>query len=204
MKENHSRVDEKKDGIEMEQPIDQNEEKRNKIKVRMELLLYFCALIICVFVIPKYVLQRTIIKGPSMENNFYHGENVLVEKVSVRLDKLKRFDVIVFYPFGKDYREYYMKRLIGMPGETIQITDDGVIYINGEVLEENYGKDPITFGGIASEPLQLGEDEYFVLGDNRSISDDSRGEAVGVVNEKNIDGRVILRIWPFSKFGKIN
>ena len=204
MKENHSRVDEKKDGIEMEQPIDQNEEKRNKIKVRMELLLYFCALIICVFVIPKYVLQRTIIKGPSMENNFYHGENVLVEKVSVRLDKLKRFDVIVFYPFGKDSREYYIKRLVGMPGETIQITDDGVIYINGEVLEENYGKDPITFGGIASEPLQLGEDEYFVLGDNRSISDDSRGEAVGVVNEKNIDGRVILRIWPFSKFGKIN
>jgi len=128
----------------------------------------------------------------------------MVEKISYRLDALKRFDIIVFYPYGRENKEeYFVKRLIGLPGETIQIKGED-IFINGKVLEENYGKDPITNAGIAKDPITLGEEEYFVLGDNREISLDSRYEEVGVLSKKNIGGKAILRIWPLNKFGLLN
>lgn len=100
-------------------------------------------------------------------------------------------------------QKYYIKRVIGLPGETIQIIGD-TIYINGNVLKEYYGLEPMLSGGIAKEPIKLGKDEFFVLGDNRNESRDSRdGESVGVVKKKNIDGHAILRIYPFSRVGKI-
>lgn len=93
--------------------------------------------------------------------------------------------------------------MIGLPGETIQIKGN-TIYINGKVLKEHYGLEPMVSGGIAEKPIKLGKDEFFVLGDNRNDSIDSRdGESVGVVKRKNIDGHAILRIYPFSRFGKI-
>ena len=88
--------------------------------------------------------------------------------------------------------------MIGLPGETVQIKGS-TIYIDGKPLKENYGKDPIDYAGIAEKPIKLGDDEYFVLGDNREISRDSRYEEVGKV--KNIEGRAVLRIYPFDKFG---
>ena len=135
-----------------------------------------------------------------MIDTFTDRDNLLVEKVSYHLNDPKRFDVIVFYPYGRDEEEYYIKRVIGLPGETVQIIGSQ-IYINGEVLEEDYGKDPIDYAGIVEEPQTLGEDEFFVLGDNREVSQDSRYEEVGFVKRKNIEGRAILRIFPFSKFG---
>ena len=124
----------------------------------------------------------------------------MVEKVSYRFSDPKRFDVIVFYPHGRESDDYYIKRVIGLPGETVQIKGND-IYINGKIIKENYGKDPMTESGIAAEPLKLGDDEFFVLGDNRAISEDSRYEEVGPVKRENIEGRAILRIYPFSKFG---
>jgi signal peptidase I len=138
-----------------------------------------------------------------MENTLHDGEQLYVEKLSYRFDALKRFDIIVFYPYGRENEEYYVKRIIGLPGETVQIIGSD-IYINGEVLEEHYGKDPIEDPGRAAEPIQLGGDEYFVLGDNRDISKDSRTEEVGNVKKENIGGRAIFRIKPLSKFGPID
>lgn len=166
----------------------------------VELLIYAVIIVVCIVFVPKYVIQRTIVDGTSMESTLQDEDNLLVEKVSYHLSKPDRFDVIVFYPFGKENDAYYIKRVIGLPGETIQIVGD-TIYINGEVLEENYGKDPMTKAGIAKEPLTLGEDEYFVLGDNRAVSEDSRYPEIGPVTRDKIAGKAVLRIYPFSKFG---
>ena len=149
---------------------------------------------------PKYVLQRTIVDGKSMMNTLKHGENLLVEKVSYHFTDPGRFDVIVFYPHGRESSDYYIKRVIGLPGETVQIKGED-IYINDEKIEENFGKDPIVDPGIAEKPIKLGDDEFFVLGDNRTVSEDSRYEEVGPVKRENIEGRAILRIYPLSEFG---
>ncbi|HBI60128.1 MAG TPA: signal peptidase I, partial [Lachnospiraceae bacterium] len=154
-------------------------------------------------VVPRYVIQRTQVDGRSMMNTLHDKESLLVEKVTYHFKDPDRFDIITFYPQGRDHEEYYIKRVIGLPGETIQITGN-TIYIDGEVLKENYGREPMESGGIAEESVKLGEDEFFVLGDNRNESVDSRdGEDVGVVKKENIDGHAILRIYPFSEFGMI-
>jgi signal peptidase I len=182
---------------------DDDVKKRSVKSVLLEVLMYIVLFYVCIAVVPNYVIQRTVVDGPSMENTLVNGENLLVEKLSFRLDALKRFDIIVFYPYGHDVEEYFVKRIIGLPGETVQIIGSE-IYINGEVLEEDYGKDPITYSGIAEEPITLGNEEYFVLGDNREISFDSRYEEIGIIYKDNIGGRAILRIWPFNKFGLID
>ena len=184
-------------------PKNKPNNKRKPIAILIEVLIYAVIIYACVYLIPTYVIQRTIVDGPSMENTLHNGESLLVEKISYKFDSLKRFDVIVFYPYGREMDEYYVKRIIGLPGETVQIIGSD-IYINGELLEENYGKDPITYAGGAEEPCTLGEDEYFVLGDNREVSLDSRYEEVGLVSRENIGGRAIFRIWPLNKFGVID
>ena len=88
-----------------------------------------------------------------------------------------------------------------MPGETIYIDEKGNIFIDGEILDESYGKEVIRYQGRASKPITLGEDEYFVMGDNRNGSSDSREEDVGNIARKEIIGRAWIRIYPFDKFG---
>jgi len=185
-----------------EQKEEQEQEKKPLLTKRffVEIGIYIILLFTCLNIVPKYVIQRTIVDGPSMKNTLQDGDNLLVEKLSVRFGGLERFDVIVFYPYGKEHEDYYIKRIIGMPGETIQIIGSD-IYIDGEILEENFGKNPITYAGIAAEPVVLGADEYFVMGDNRKISKDSRYEEVGVVKRGNIGGKAIVRIWPLNEFG---
>lgn len=184
----------------------------------MELLLYVMIAVVCVFVVPRYVVQRTQVSGPSMESTLQNKDNILVEKLSYRFGDPQRYDIIVFYHFyDEDYRDkddedcydFYVKRIIGLPGEKVQIIPDEeddkcTIYINDEPLEEYYGKDPITYQGVASEPIVLDEGEYFVLGDNRAVSQDSRYEEVGNIKREDIVGKAWLRIYPFSKFGFLN
>ena len=135
-----------------------------------------------------------------METTLSDGDNLLVDKITYRFSEPKRFDIIVF-PFQYDTDTYYIKRIIGMPGETVQIDYDGNIYINGSLLEESYGREVIQNPGRAADPITLGEDEYFVMGDNRNNSSDSRDPSVGNIHRKDIIGRAWVRIWPFSKFG---
>ena len=191
----------------MQEPADSNTKKQEEIpagrRLRnsiIELCIYIAIIVICVAFVPKYVLQRTIVDGKSMMNTLKHGENLLVEKVSYHFTYPGRFDVIVFYPHGRESSDYYIKRVIGLPGETVQIKGED-IYINDEKIEENFGKDPIVDPGIAEKPIKLGDDEFFVLGDNRTVSEDSRYEEVGPVKRENIEGRAILRIYPLSEFG---
>ena len=182
--------------------------KPSRLKYVIEGLIYIALIVVCVYVVPKYVIQRTVVSGESMEDTLDDAESLLIDKISYRFTDPKRYDIIVFYPKGRDVDEYYVKRIYGLPGETIQIKGND-IFINGEKIDDPYAKDSMSTGGIANEPYTLGKDEYFVLGDHRSVSQDSRftpetsndKNAPGPVKFENISGKVILRIWPLSKFG---
>ena len=136
-----------------------------------------------------------------METTLSDGDQLIVDKISYQFREPERFEIIVF-PYQYEAGTYYIKRIIGLPGETVQILD-GSVYINGEKLEEHYGNEGMVEAGIAAEPVTLGVDEYFVLGDNRNNSKDSRSVDVGVVHGKDFVGRAWIRIWPFEKIGWI-
>ena len=170
------------------------------MKETLSTSIYLLVVLCAAYLIITYVGQRTQVSGSSMETTLSDGDNLLVDKITYRFSEPKRFDIIVF-PFQYDTDTYYIKRIIGMPGETVQIDYDGNIYINGSLLEESYGREVIQNPGRAAEPITLGKDEYFVMGDNRNNSSDSRDPSVGNIHRKDIIGRAWVRIWPFSKFG---
>lgn len=175
--------------------------EKNLKKMILENLIYLVVIFGSVFLINRFVMLRTEVSGPSMYPTLENGENLIVDKLTYQFRDPNRFDIVVFkYLHAKN--RYYIKRIIGLPGETVQITD-GVIYINGEPLEENYGYEPIQNAKRAAEPVVLGENEYFVMGDNRNRSSDSRDTDVANVNRSQIVGRTFLRIWPLSSFGII-
>lgn len=178
------------------------------VKEILSTSVYLLVVLAATYLIVNFVGQRTIVNGASMEPTLYGtdqndpdkvGDNLIVDKITYRFNDPKRYDIIVF-PFQHS-NEFYIKRIIGLPGETVRIDEDGVIYINEEVLPEGYGKEVIANPGRAIEPIVLGADEYFVLGDNRNNSADSRTEAVGNIKREDIIGRAWVRIWPLSRFG---
>lgn len=177
----------------------ENENKTNWKKELLSWAFYLVFVLAVTWFILTFIGQRTVVDGRSMQNTLQDRDNLIVEKISYRFTDPSRFDVIVFPPY--DTKEYYIKRIIGLPGETIRIDEDGTIYINDEILEENFGKETIQNPGRAIEPITLGEDEYFVLGDNRNNSLDSRSQKVGNVKREQIIGRAWLRIWPLNKIG---
>ena len=161
----------------------------------------YVLLVLCLsYLFITYVGQRTEVQGSSMESTLSNGDQLIVDKISYRFHDPKRFDIIVF-PFRYEENTFYIKRIIGLPGETVQIDSLGNIIINGEMLEESYGKEIIRDPGRAIDPITLGEDEYFVMGDNRNNSSDSRVESVGNIHRDEIIGRAFIRIWPLSNFG---
>lgn len=162
--------------------------------------IYLLVVIGLVYLVITYVGQRTEVNGESMENTLSNEDNLIVDKLTYRFSDPKRYDIIVF-PFRYADNTFYIKRIIGMPGETVQIDREGNIYINGEILEESYGREVIQNPGLAANTIQLAEDEYFVMGDNRNNSSDSRDPMVGNIHRDEIIGRAWVRIWPLHKFG---
>lgn len=172
---------------------------KNIMKEVLSTSIYLLVVMCAAYLIVTYVGQRTEVSGSSMESTLSDGDNLIVDKISYRFKDPQRFDIIVF-PY-QDTDTYYIKRIIGLPGETVQIDISGNIYINGEILQENYGREVILNPGRAIEPITLAEDEYFVMGDNRNNSSDSREISVGNIEREDIIGRAWVRIWPLSKFG---
>lgn len=165
-------------------------------------IVYILIIIGLTYLIITFVGQRTMVSGSSMETTLQNGDNLIVDKISYRFRDPKRYDIIVF-PYKYEEDTYYIKRIIGMPGETIQI-QDGYVYINGEKLTSDiYGKERINNPQTAAEPITLGEDEYFVMGDNRNHSMDSRDPGVGVLKRSDLIGRAWMRIYPFDNIGVI-
>ena len=171
----------------------------NKVlKEFLNTAIYLLCVLGAVWIVITFVGQRTEVEGASMENTLHNGDNLIVDKLSYRFHDPERFDIVVFPVVRDGKEEYYIKRVIGLPGETVQILD-GYVYINGEKLDENYGAEVMNDAGRAAEPITLGDDEYFVLGDNRNRSDDSRYENVENLKREKIVGRAWVRIWPLDR-----
>ena len=164
-------------------------------------IVYILIIVGLTYLIITYVGQRTRVSGSSMETTLSDGDNLIVDKISYRFQDPRRYDIIVF-PYRYEANTYYIKRIIGLPGETVQIVD-GEVYIDGKLLGEHYGNELMENAGLAADPITLGDDEYFVLGDNRNNSQDSRVSNVGVLHRDELLGRAWIRIWPFSEFGVI-
>ena len=174
-------------------------------KVLKEILstsLYILFVLCAVYLVIHFVGQRTQVQGSSMEPKLSNEDNLIVDKISYRFHDPERFDIVVF-PFRYEENIFYIKRVIGLPGETISIDEKGNILINGEILEESYGKEVIQSPGRAYEEIVLADDEYFLMGDNRNNSTDSRDPSVGNVRRDEIVGRAWLRIWPLDQVGFI-
>ena len=150
----------------------------------------------------RFIAIRSVVDGSSMNPTLTDRDNVLVNRVTYAFSEPQRFDIVVF-ELKSEPGTFYIKRVIGLPGETVTIRD-GEVYINGARLEGDvYGNAPVRRPGRAAEGVTLGEGEYFVMGDNRNNSLDSRFNEPGSIQKHQLIGKVLLRIWPLSSFGVI-
>lgn len=184
----------------------EDEEEEEDISFGKILLQRLVELVICVAiayglsaVFNRFIGTHTIVDGSSMEATLHDEDVLAVNKICYTLYDPERFDIIVF-PY--DDESYYIKRIIGLPGETVEIAD-GVIYIDGSVLDESYGLEEMHEPDDDFEAVTLGDDEYFVLGDNRNSSKDSRSPEVGFVKRDTIIGKACFRLYPFDTMGTL-
>ena len=179
-------------------------EKRKKfLKKFFGWVLALGAAIALAWAITTYALEKTNMVGDSMEATLSSGDTILIDKLLYRIKSPERFDVIVFKKDGKEHSYYSIKRIIGLPGEHVLIAD-GKIYIDGVLLEEETNVEDILLPGLASDEILLDGDEYFVLGDNRNNSEDSRFFNVGNVFSEEIIGRAWIRLNRFGLISKLN
>lgn len=168
-------------------------------KVILDYLIYIIIVIGCCLLFVKFIAVRSIVDGHSMNPTLNDKDNLIVEKVSYYLHEPRRFDVIVF-ELTSEPGVHYIKRIIGLPGETVQVKE-GSVYINGTKLESDiYGNEPMLNAYAAAEPIILGTDQYFVLGDNRNHSKDSRSVDPGPIHKSQFLGKALFRFWPIWKF----
>ncbi len=183
----------------------QKEKRTLREKVSSFLLWVFeiAVVILFAFVLVYFFGQTRTNVGQSMELTLADGDRILLNTLEYRIGSPQRNDIIAFKPNGSSTSHTHIKRVIGLPGETIQIKD-GIIYINGTVYLENADYPLMNNSGLASEPITLGVKEYFVLGDNRNDSEDSRYADIGLVNSDYVEGKVWFRISPTDSFGLID
>lgn len=188
-----------------ENTVEQKNNEINYMKEIVHMVLYFFIVICSVLFIHNFIGQQIEVSGSSMESTLHDKDHLILEKLTYQFDEPERYDIVVFQPYvnttdSNTFEDvYYIKRVIGLPGESVQIVDSD-IYIDGTLLEENYGKNEIVDSGIASDEIVLTEDEYFLLGDNRNNSKDSRDDSIGAVKRSAIIGRAWIKVWPFKDF----
>ena len=168
------------------------------IWVLLRELVETIVLSLIIFLLIRQVIQNYRIESHSMQPNFYEGQFILVNKLAFKLGEPERGEVIVFHN-PNNVEEDYIKRVIGLPGDTIEIRDQ-TVYLNGEVLTEPYQINPFAPGEYFP-PTLVEPDTLFVMGDNRNNSSDSR--RIGAIPEELIVGQAWLRVWPMDKWGVI-
>ncbi|MCI8785962.1 MAG: signal peptidase I [Eubacterium sp.] len=155
------------------------------------------------FVFVYYIGLRTSVVGQSMAPTLENKQEILVNRFIYSISDPKPNDIVVFLPNGNEKAHYYVKRVIGVPGDTVLIKD-GAVYVNGELFEEKVETAAILDAELASEKIVLEEDEYFVLGDNRNNSEDSRYANIGNVKKEYMIGKAWFIVSPYQKFGFID
>lgn len=155
--------------------------------------LFILLILVVTYLLVTYVFRKTIVHNVSMMNTLYDGDNIIMDELSYNTGDPKRYDIICFKSYKE--RDLLIKRVIGLPGETVHI-EDGEIFINGKKIKDKAGLEKIENPGLASGDIELLDDEYFVIGDNRDESIDSRSEDVGNVRRREILGKAVLVIWP--------
>lgn len=168
----------------------QKEKKINSLLLKdiFEMMIGTLVAVFLAVALTYFAGMRTSVIGDSMEPALSNGQEILINRFLYKLSSPKRGDVVVFLPNGNQNTHYYVKRIIALPGETIQILN-GKVYINGELLEEDESYDKIIDPGIAGNEITLAGNEYFVLGDNRNSSEDSRSGNIGPIAKNTIIGK---------------
>ncbi len=158
--------------------------------------------VVVVTVLFDMAIPRSLVEGSSMQPTFYNDERLVISRINYLINKPERGDVVVFNTLDpRKPQDMLIKRIIGLPGETVEIRD-GAVYINGDLLDEPYIAEPCRPTLCSDRRWELGDDEYFVMGDNRNHSNDSR--AFGAVSYDHIVGMVIFRYWPLNRIGVIH
>ena len=178
---------------------------QSKLKTVLIWIVEIALVILLAAGVSSFFCRSIVVQEGSMEPTLKAGDRALINSAAYKLSSPRRGDIVVFRAADDAKSSLHIKRVIGLPGETVQIKK-GKVYINGKKLKSDiYGITKyIDEPGIAEEPLELGKDEYFCLGDNRPVSYDSRYEEVGSVHRSEIIGKVWIRIWPLTKFGKVS
>jgi signal peptidase I len=190
----------------LEFDFEKESKKPTIMKILIEIFIWgaqIAAVIFLAYFIIYYCIEKTNVIGASMENTLYANEPIIIDKFSYRISEPKRFDVIVFKQSGKEHSFYNIKRIIGLPGERILIKD-GKIHINDEIIDDIVIVDEMINYGLAAEEVLLEDNEYFVLGDNRNSSEDSRFASIGNIRRDEIVGKAIIRLSPFNFISKLN
>ena len=178
--------------------------RQKKVKSALLFLVEIALVIFLAYLLVKAAVERTAMPGDSMAPTLEDDTSIIVNRLSYFRKGPERFDVIVFEQEGEEHNYYHVKRVIGLPGETVQIVN-GSVYIDGKLLKEAVRDLPtIHLSGLAAEAFTLDEDEYFVLGDNRNKSEDSRFANIGNVTKEQIVGKAWFTLEPFNIISQMN
>ena len=190
----------------MELKFDYEKTSKEQEEMIREIVLWAISIlgaILAAFLITKFALEKTTLSDSSMSTTLEKNDQIIINKVLYKISDPKRYDVIVFEQKGKEHIFYNVKRIIGLPGEKV-IIKSGAVYINGDRLEEIAVVTDASNAGLADEEITLGKDEYFVLGDNRINSEDSRYANIGNIKKDDIVGKAWIRLKPFGFVSKLN
>lgn len=181
------------------------EKKKINVPIVKEVAAWIieCVIVLVIaFVFVYFIGLRTSVLGQSMAPTLENRQEIMINRFIYLLSDPKPGDIVVFLPNGNEKSHYYVKRVIGVPGDTVQIKD-GEVYVNGELFEDEEEFAPILDAELAADPVKLLEDEYFVLGDNRNNSEDSRYANIGNVKKEYIIGKAWFIISPYDSMGFI-
>lgn len=189
----------------MELIFEDEVKKKDKHIIREIILWIVCILlsILAGYLVTAYAIEKTTVIGESMEPTMADGEKIIVNKLAYIFMNIKRDDVIVFKKENSFGTYYDIKRVIALPGDSILIKK-GKIYVNGEEYKENLKVEEINNPGLAGEEIRLSDDEYFILGDNRNKSEDSRFASVALLKREDIVGKAWIRMKPFGFVSQLN
>ena len=189
--------------------LNKNEEESRQKPVSMlyEVLDWAKHIIIAVVVgvlFITFVGQRTVVYGMSMSPTLENGDQLIIEKISPKVGGIKRGDIVTIYIHGMldEGKDYLIKRVIAIEGDTIKV-EDGKVYVNGEMIEEDYIRGDYTYEERLRSEVRVGRNQVFVMGDNRLKGGSNDSRSLGLFDVKTIRGKAIFRWFPFSKFGAI-